>query len=380
MRRKGDRMTYSEAIIRRISHRRYLPQPLSPSETDELQKVIEQCNQTAGLRIQLIASCPEAFSGAKSFGLFSGVTTMLALIGPDSDPDLDEKCGYYGEKLVLTATAMGLGTCWVAGTYDREPLCRRFVGEGQRLCCVIALGHVPETPGTRERLIRNVFHRKSKSLAELSKGMGPAWFMAGVTAVQRAPSARNRQPIRFVYDGMRVTAEITEVHNLSKIDLGIAKYHFEVGAHGGVWTWGDGGVFTKAEEEKSCGAVIYQERSEGRRYLLAQHGASHWSFPKGHVEGSEREVETAAREILEETGLTVDIDTRFREVVTYYPKEGVIKDVIFFLATPTGGEEHAQEEEIRQLGWFSFEEAQPLVTFATDIEVLKAAEAYLDQR
>ena len=373
-------MTYSEAIIRRISHRKYLPQTLSPAETDELQKMIEQCNQAGGLRIQLIDSCPEAFSGTKSFGFFSGVTTVLALIGPESDPNLDEKCGYYGEKLVLTATAMGLGTCWVAGTYDREPLCRRFVGEGQRLCCVITIGHVPESPGAKEKLIRSVVRRKSKSIAELSKGMGPDWFMAGVTAVQRAPSARNLQPIRFLYDGKRVKAEIAEVHSLSSIDMGIAKYHFEVGAHGGVWTWGDGGVFVKAEEEKSCGAVIYQERPEGRRYLLAQHGASHWSFPKGHVEGAEREAETAAREILEETGLTVDLDTRFREVVTYYPKEGVIKDVVFFLATPTGGVEHAQEEEIRQLGWFSFEAAQPLVTFATDIEVLKAAEEYLNRK
>lgn len=372
-------MTYSEAIIRRISNRTYRPEPLSSEEQGELEKVIQQCNEAGGLHLQLIVNFPEAFAGMKSYGLFSGVTNLIALAGPESDPNLDEKCGYYGEKVVLSATAMGLGTCWVAATYDRDR-CRSFAGEGERLCCVIAVGPVPGAPGAKERLIRGVMQRKSKPLAELSKGVGPAWFMSGIAAVQRAPSARNLQPVRFCYQGGGVTGEIVEHHGLSLVDLGIAKYHFEIGAHGGVWTWGDGGVFTKAEEEKSCGAVIYQERPEGRRYLLAQHGASHWSFPKGHVEGSEREVETAAREILEETGLTVDIDTRFREVVTYYPKPGVIKDVVFFLSTPTGGVEHAQEEEIRQLGWFSFEEAQPLVTFATDIEVLKAAEDYLNKK
>ena len=51
-------------------------------------------------------------------------------------------------------------------------------------------------------------------------------------------------------------AQVTGEHEFSMVDLGIAKYHFELGAHGGQWTWGDGGVFEKAVEEKSCGAVV----------------------------------------------------------------------------------------------------------------------------
>ena len=74
------------------------------------------------------------------------------------------------------------------------------------------------------------------------------------------------------------------------------------------------------------------------------------------------------------------IDPGFRQVVTYYPKPGVIKDVVFFIAQPTGGREHPQESEIRQLGWFSFQDAKPLVTLATDVEVLKQAEAYIQAR
>ena len=95
------------------------------------------------------------------------------------------------------------------------------------------------------------------------------------------------------------------------------------------------------------------------------------------MEDSETEIQTAQREILEETGLQADIDTHFRQVVTYYPKAGVIKDVVFFIARPVGGSQHAQEAEISDLGWFSFSEARPLVTFATDEEVLLAAEAYI---
>ena len=83
---------------------------------------------------------------------------------------------------------------------------------------------------------------------------------------------------------------------------------------------------------------------------------------------------------MEQTGLQAEIAPGLRQVVTYYPKAGVIKDVIFFIAQPTGGSQHAQEEEIADLGWFTFEEARPLVTFATDEEVLLAAEEYLTGR
>ena len=136
------------------------------------------------------------------------------------------------------------------------------------------------------------------------------------------------------------------------------------------------------KREKSCGALVYRITQSGQKELLFikhRHG-THWSFPKGHVESGETEIQTAAREIWEETGLQTEIDTKFRQVITYYPKPGVIKDVIFFIASPTGGSEHAQEAEIADLGWFSFEEARPLVTFATDEEVLLAAEAYLTQQ
>ena len=102
-------------------------------------------------------------------------------------------------------------------------------------------------------------------------------------------------------------------------------------------------------------------------------------FPKGHVEQGETEVDTARREIWEETGLSAKIDTDFRQVVTYYPKPGIIKDVVFFLATIIDGTEKAQEEEIAEIRWFSFEDARDHITFASDEDVLLAANAHLLQ-
>lgn len=372
-------MTHAEAIMVRVSKRNYLDRPLTDDEISQLHKIIATSNHESGLQFQLITDCPDVFSSLRSsYGMFSGVRNIIALIGPEELPNFQEKCGYYGQKVLLGATTLGLGTCWVCGTYDRGKVpCQ--LASGETLCGVIAVGPVASQPGAKEKLIRGALHRKHKSAAELARGMGgaPDWFQAGISAVLRAPSAKNRQAYRFSYVNGEVSVRQTEHTAYSDVDLGIAKLHFEIGAHGGTWDWGDGGTFQKAKEEKSCGAVIWRKRENGHEFLLAQHGASHWSFPKGHIEGRETELETATREILEETGLSVTIDPKFRQVVTYYPKPGVIKDVVFFIAQPTGGMEHPQEEEIRQLGWFTFQDAKPLVTFATDVEVLKKAEAYI---
>lgn len=128
--------------------------------------------------------------------------------------------------------------------------------------------------------------------------------------------------------------------------------------------------------EKSCGAVIWRYTETSHEYLLIQHG-HHWSFPKGHVEGGETEKATALREIREETGLVVALDARFREVVSYRTPRGNMKDVIFFIATPIDGKEQPQLDEINALGWFSYQKSLPLVTFATDNSVLRAAEKYI---
>lgn len=371
-------MTIIEAVDARASRRTYLPQPISPQQQAQLGKTIEQCCQRGGLHIKLVCDDPVPFNSIlKHYGLLHGVRHYILLAGPADDPHLAEKCGYYGEEIVLTATAMGLGTCWVGGTYAKSD-CVSHLREGEKLICVIAIGHIPEA---QDAILPAKKPRKTRSIESLSScsGQTPDWFLPAMTSVQKAPSAINRQPARFrcAADGT-VTTALTFHDELALVDLGIAKLHFELGAHGGTWDWGEGGAFRKADEEKSCGAVIWQNTPDGCRFLLARHNGGHWSFPKGHVEANETEEETARREILEETGLRAEIDTRFRQVVTFYPKPNVIKDVVFFLATPVGGAEQAQIEEISQLDWFSFEEARRCITFATDEEVLLAAKAYLD--
>ena len=129
--------------------------------------------------------------------------------------------------------------------------------------------------------------------------------------------------------------------------------------------------------EKSCGAVIYAVRNGKRLYLVEQMKKGHFSMCKGHVETGESEHQTAAREILEETGLSVAFVDGFREAIEYSPYEDCRKTVVFFLAAADSMDVTVQEEEVREIRWLPFDEAADTMTFDSDRETLQKAEAFL---
>lgn len=133
-------------------------------------------------------------------------------------------------------------------------------------------------------------------------------------------------------------------------------------------------------QEKSCGAVIFRGENTQRDYLVLHSTQGHWTLCKGHVEGDETERETAAREIREETALSVDFLDGFRAVITYSPRPGVSKDVVFFLARLAGGTLSCQPEEVAQARFLPFGEALALLTHPSDREVLQKARAFLEGR
>lgn len=128
------------------------------------------------------------------------------------------------------------------------------------------------------------------------------------------------------------------------------------------------------KKEKSCGAVILKNDGGKTKVLLVQmKNGGHFAFPKGHVEGNETEHETALREIFEETSLSVGFIDGFRESTEYSPKEGVIKEVVYFLAVPKIEDIKRQEEEIMSILWEDADKAIDKVTFENDREILKKA-------
>lgn len=220
-------MNLTEAMKERHSVRRYRNQPLSAEAVSAMRAEIDACNQESGLHIQLVMDEPKAFDGFMAhYGKFSGVRNYIALIGK-KDSKLDEKCGYYGERLVLKAQQLGLNTCWVAMTYSKVKT-EFSIDEGEKLCVVISIGY-GETQG---------IPHKSKTVSEVSKtdGKMPDWFKSGVEAALLAPTAMNQQKFMFMLEGNKVAAKAGKGF-YTKLDLGIVRYHFEIGAGKDVFQW-----------------------------------------------------------------------------------------------------------------------------------------------
>lgn len=134
------------------------------------------------------------------------------------------------------------------------------------------------------------------------------------------------------------------------------------------------------KKETSCGAVVYNVVDGEIKFLLIKHvNGKHWAFPKGHVENNETKVETALREIKEETGLDVELDDNFCKMVSYNVNPYILKDVFYFVArTKTEANKvFLQKEEVSEYGWFDFYEAISVLTFENDKNVLIGANEYL---
>lgn len=248
-------MTLKEAIDIRHSRRSYTPKTLYGQAIEALTDIITQANATENLHIQLITGGAKAFSSLlKTYGLFSGVHTYLAIVGPAGNTRAQQLLGYYGELLVLTAQTFGLSSCWVGATFDHGNA-RAEVRPGEKLYCLITLGYAKENTSLGERLAlsmkgrphtaeqimtcrsggaeRAADHHGSAAAADIGHnhpGGAPRWFLDGIDAVLKAPSARNRLPVHFTLDHGIVTASCIPNGGYEYIDLGIARLHFEIGA------------------------------------------------------------------------------------------------------------------------------------------------------
>ena len=130
--------------------------------------------------------------------------------------------------------------------------------------------------------------------------------------------------------------------------------------------------------EKSCGAIVYRKYHGNTEILLIKHiNSGHWSFPKGHVEAGETEVQTAMREIKEETDIDVIIDPTFRETVTYSPKKDTMKVVVYFLARARNVDFHAQEDEIAEIKWVEIGLAGKVLAYENDKSIVNKAKKFI---
>ena len=220
-------MTLLEAIQARHSVRAYTGQPLTDADAQALQEKIDEVNRVGRLHIQLIRNEPKAFLGPFArYGKFRNVTDYLVMVGVKAD-DLDERIGYYGEQLVLLAQTLGMNTCWVGLSYTKIPN-TYVLNDGEVIQAYISIGY-GETQGVSHKI------KRIDQVSNVSDST-PDWFRRGVEAALLAPTAINQQKFSFEYLGMtdghhRVLAKKGfSLVGYTHMDLGIAKYHFEIAA------------------------------------------------------------------------------------------------------------------------------------------------------
>lgn len=212
-------MDFKEVIKERHSVRQFQDIPVTEVDREQLKELIEACNTESGLHMQLILNDPDCFNTFLAhYGKFTNANNYIAMVGKKSFRDLDERCGYFGQKIVLEAQRMGLNTCWVAGTYGKGK-CKAAINADEKIVCVIAIGYGANN-GVKHR------SKPVEKLCSVREEDMPVWFKNGVKAAMMAPTALNQQ--KFMIDLKGDLAVITaKAGPMTKIDLGIVKYNFE---------------------------------------------------------------------------------------------------------------------------------------------------------
>lgn len=210
-----------QVIKSRHSVRSYTDKRIEGSIKEELEKVIEQCNKEGELNIKLILNEPKAFDTfIAHYGKLNNVKNYVAMIGKKSK-NLEEKCGYYGEKIVLKAQELGLNTCWVGMTYSKKKVPYELKNN-EEIVIVIAIGYgVTDGKAHKIKRFQEVSVNKENDV--------PDWYKTGVEYALLAPTAVNQQRFKFKLDKNYVKATAGPGF-FSQVDLGIVKYHFELGA------------------------------------------------------------------------------------------------------------------------------------------------------
>lgn len=138
---------------------------------------------------------------------------------------------------------------------------------------------------------------------------------------------------------------------------------------------------TECLYERSCGAVVYRIINGEVRYLLIKNRRStHWGFPKGHVERGETSEQTAAREVLEETGVHITLIPKFALKSEYTIQGKIEKSVIIYLAKTEDTQTVIQKEEIEDYVWLNYEKAMETVRFINDRNILRNAHDFIEAR
>jgi hypothetical protein len=249
----------TEVIKQRFSCRTYRAQPIEREKRQQLQEYLSSIG--AGpfgtqVRFKLVAATEEdssALSGLGTYGFIKGAAGFILGAVTHGERNMED-FGYGMERAILFATDIGLGTCWLGGTFTKSRFAAKMpLREGESMPSVASVGYVPEQRSLRDRVIRKAAGAAQRLPWEglffaerfgeaLSEEMAGAYATA-LEMVRLAPSASNKQPWRIVRQGRawhfylqrtpgygRAKSGSRRVADLQRVDMGIAMSHFQITA------------------------------------------------------------------------------------------------------------------------------------------------------
>jgi nitroreductase len=247
----NDRLPESwyQAIFNRKSHRSFHPRALEEDKIVRLEKICREFRPFAGVRAEFIRRSPDrVFRGVLAdLGKITGASFYIAFIGSSASPGVAEGIGYTGEGVILEATTLGLGTCWVSGFFRPDAVKDHLaLAEGERIFAVTPIGYSEREMTAKDKIYRTIAgSQKRKSMDKIAEGpIAERWQEKALEAARLAPSAANRQPWRFVVGANSIKVCTDGPKDSDKypkrLDCGIAMLHLELGAQAaggrGKWT------------------------------------------------------------------------------------------------------------------------------------------------
>ena len=220
-------MTIKEAALQRHTVKKFTSKAILAEIVSLLNDKIMQINQSANLDLLLVTGSSDGLSYIAKFILSKGVKNYFILAGKKS-PDLDEKLGYYGAELMLYSQTLGLNTWWIGGIYNPKSISKYFEPDEIIVKGIIVVGY-GETQGVPHK------SKRAEKIATYD-GIAPQWFQEGIEFLLYAPTAYNKQD--FVVEGNKNKVRLRSAsRSFGKIETGIGKYYFEIGAGKGNFEW-----------------------------------------------------------------------------------------------------------------------------------------------
>lgn len=221
-------MTTIEAIKTRHTVRKFLDRKIPDSIINQLNMRIKEDNEKCGLSMKLVTENDEALGSFVKLLMAKNAKNYIILAGKNT-ADLEAKLGYCGTDLSLLAQTLGLNSWWITGTFNRKEVEKNLGATDENKVVGVLIIGFGATNGVPH---------KSKKFDDVCSynGTMPEWFKRGVEAALLAPTALNKQAFIIKGNGNKV-ALTNEKGSSSDINLGIVKYHFEVGAGKEIFEW-----------------------------------------------------------------------------------------------------------------------------------------------